>query len=148
MDRNFNINLKNGYVYDIVYYINNSDNRGFIPMNETYKVSLYNLQPLVLEVPGMGQILVQFLGEKVIAGLEEAAYKSIQVEQDGEKHIITTESHSHGAIVRYQNRELYCKFDEHDITLDLEIDEYGSLSPIKISQGSYALINIPKISIK
>lgn len=155
MEIKFTTFIKNNYVYDLEHYLNQSYQQkasGFnlyiLPMGKEYDVITKESGADIIDVPGMGHIMIQVLGEDSIKGSESAAHKSVRIEEVDGEHKIITEAHSYTAIVRYQNKELYCKFDDTDVVLNLEIDKYGTLTPLKISNGSYVLIKIPKISIK
>lgn len=154
MKMNFTINLKNDYIYDLGYYNLGESTllpnkvAGTIAMGKSMSLDANMSDARVLEVQGVGALMVQVLGSTVVDGYADAVPKSVEVKGEGEDQKIVITPYKYGAIVKYANIELYCKSDDTDVTLDLTIDKYGTLTPTKISSGDFGMIKIPEFSIK
>lgn len=152
----FKVNVQNDYIYDIGYYDAGTTtllpNRvaGSIPVGKPMLIESDLDQPRVLQVQGIGAILIQSLGKTAIPGYESSVPKSVQVTgsvADANEEISVT-SYKYGALLRYSNQELYCMSDKKEVTLDVSIDKYGCLVPLKISSGSFEMIKLPEFVIR
>ena len=141
-----NINISNQFGYDLAVFPYNDGAR---PSNEngvvinklegSGEVSVERAQSSIIDIPGMGQLLVQFLGEQK---LNEFHDKFAEVPDEFDKC-------DQMVLVRYKTSELYWRFPTSDdvSSLDLVVNKVGTVCIGKVSAGSVRQISLQELFI-
>ncbi|TMP38477.1 hypothetical protein [Pseudoalteromonas rubra] len=142
---NIKINLTNRYGYDLTLFPYNG---GALPSGEgqriakvegTGEIVVAQGECSILEVPGMGSLLVQFLGEQKLVDCHERFCDSPS-EFDGYPLM---------ALLRYKTTELYWRFSDSDdpAELNVSINDIGTICLDKVLSGEARRVQLPEFFI-
>ncbi len=140
------IELTNNYGYDLAAYPYND---GAVPSPESAQtiaklegkgeLIVERGQSAILKVPGMGSVLVQFLGEQRLS-----EYHDKFCEQPDE-----FDQYEQMVLIRYKTSELYWRFssDIDGAFIQLNVNDVGTVCLGKTSSGHIRQIALPELFI-
>jgi hypothetical protein len=141
-----NISVTNQYGYDIAVY---PYNNGALPTKEAGVVvsklegrgelTVDSGESGVIEVPGMGSLVVMFLGKQKLESYHEKSS-----EQQGD-----FDQCEQMVLIRYKTTELYWRFPTSDESpsLEISINDLGTVCCNKTSVGSIRQVSISELFI-
>lgn len=141
-----NINVTNRYGYDIAIY---PYNNGALPNKEAGQVvsklegsgqlTVGTGESGVIEIPGMGSLVLMFLGEQKLANYHDKFCEQPDEFDQCEQMVL----------VRYKTTELYWRFSTSDKSpsLEISVNELGTVCFDKTSVGSIRQVSIPELFI-
>ncbi|MCF7499772.1 hypothetical protein [Pseudoalteromonas sp. L1] len=140
------IELTNNYGYDLAAYPYND---GAVPSPESAQtiaklegkgeLIVERGQSAILKVPGMGSVLVQFLGEQRLS-----EYHDKFCEQPDE-----FDQYEQMVLIRYKTSELYWRFTTHPEhpSVNLGVNDVGTVCLGKVSSGSVRQVALPELFV-
>ncbi|RZG00151.1 hypothetical protein EXT48_19025 [Pseudoalteromonas sp. CO348] len=140
------IELTNNYGYDLAAYPYND---GALPSPESAQtiaklegkgeLIVERGQSAILTVPGMGSLLVQFLGEQRLSEYHDKfCEQADEFDQCGQM-----------VLIRYKTSELYWRFSTSDEvgSVELTVNQVGTVCIGKVSKGSVRQISLQELFI-
>lgn len=138
------INFKNEFVYAVANFpyneghYPNPENKDSYQIVETsgkhYGYYVKAGESEIVEIPGMGSLLIQFLGE---SRLDDYHSKEDAAAFDNYKC---------STLIRYNSLELYWRFDyTGNPQIEFTLNRYGTLELNRVNLGEVRTISIPQI---
>ncbi|WP_105167636.1 hypothetical protein [Pseudoalteromonas sp. T1lg23B] len=143
---NIKVNLTNRYEYELLVYPYDNGNYPDIskaqkvaPKDGSAELSIKSGQSQIVEIPGMGSLLVQFLGEQ---RLESCHDRFCENPSDFDKY-------QQMALLRYKTTELYWRFPTSDeaAELQLSVNDLGTVCLDKVVSGEARQVSLPEFFI-
>ncbi|QTH70737.1 hypothetical protein [Pseudoalteromonas xiamenensis] len=143
---NIKINLTNRYDYELLIYpFNNgsypsaNDAQQVAPKEGIGELVVKSGQSSIVDIPGMGQLLVQFLGEQRLESIHD---RFCENPCDFDKY-------DQMALLRYKTTELYWRFptSEEDAQLQLSVNDLGTICLDKVIDGEARKVSLPEFFI-
>ncbi|KJZ04302.1 hypothetical protein [Pseudoalteromonas piscicida] len=143
---NIKINLTNRYDFELLIYPFNGGN--YPSANDAQKVAqkegegeivVKSGECGVVDIPGMGSLLIQFLGEQRLESIHD---RFCENPSDFDKY-------EQMALLRYKTTELYWRFptSEDDAQLQLSVNELGTVCLDKVLTGEALKVSLPEFFI-
>lgn len=141
-----NIDITNLYGYDIAVY---QYNNGVLPSNDKAQIvdktegkgslSVERSESGIIDIPGMGSVLVQFMGEQKLSEYHD---KFCEHPDDFDKC-------EQMVLVRYKTSELYWRFpgSESCAEIALSVNDVGTLCLGKVTVGSVRQVALPELFV-
>ena len=143
---NIKIRLTNRYDYELLIYPFNdgchpeADKATRVARKEgSGELSLANGECGVIAIPGMGDLLVQFMGQQRLENIHD---RHCETPSDFDKF-------EQMALLRYKTTELYWRFPstDDDAELQLSINELGTVCLDKVLSGEARQVSLPEFFI-
>ncbi|MCO7188989.1 MULTISPECIES: hypothetical protein [unclassified Pseudoalteromonas] len=142
---NIKINLTNRYGYDLALYPYDGganlsgEGQRIAKLEGTGELVVAQGESSILEVPGMGSLLVQFLGEQKLEDCHERFCDSPS----------EFDQYEMMALLRYKTTELYWRFpkEDSDAALDISINDIGTVCLDKVLSGEARRVQLPEFFI-
>lgn len=144
---NIKINITNRYEYDVAHYPYNSGTypnadspKELIPKGGNQSsLTMASGESSILDIPGMGTLLVQFLGEQK---LEDCHDRFCENPSDFDRF-------EQMVLLRYKVTELYWRFPTTDTAAELElsINDIGTVCLDKVLSGEARRVSLPEFFI-
>ncbi|PCK32786.1 hypothetical protein [Pseudoalteromonas piscicida] len=144
---NIKINLTNRYGYDLMLYPYNC---GAVPKGEgqnicklegTGEMTVAQGESGILDIPGMGSLLVQFLGKQKLEDCHERFCDSPS----------EFDQYEQMALLRYKTNELYWRFpaptNDAPAELNISINDIGTICLDKVLSGEARRVQLPEFFI-
>ena len=129
------VNITNQYGYDIAIY---PYNNGALPSHEKAEVvgnseeqgslSVERSESGIIDIPGMGSVLLQFMGEQKLSEYHDKFCEHPDEFDKCEQMVL----------IRYKTSELYWRFPSsaESAQVDLQVNDVGTVCLGKVSTGS------------
>ncbi|MEM5552836.1 hypothetical protein WNY63_19110 [Pseudoalteromonas neustonica] len=140
---NIKIGLTNRYGYELIAYPFNGgacpDNGEKIaPLEGKGELTIASGENAIIDVPGMGSLLVQFLGEQKLENFHDRACESPS----------EFDQYEQMALLRYKTTELYWRFpSSDDAQLELSVNDIGTVCLDKVLSGEARRVSLPEFFI-
>lgn len=142
---NIKINLTNCYSYDLALYPYDGgvrpkgEGQRIAKVEGTGEIIVAQGESSILEVPGMGSLLIQFLGDDKLVDCHERFCDS---PNEFDEYPLM-------ALLRYKTTELYWRFPkgDTDAALDISINDIGTVCLDKVLTGEARRVQLPEFFI-
>ncbi|MCF6437626.1 hypothetical protein [Pseudoalteromonas sp. MMG022] len=141
-----NVDITNQYGYDIAVY---PYNNGALPSNDKAEIvgksegkgslSVERSESGIIDIPGMGSVLVQFMGEQKLSEYHD---KFCEHPDDFDKC-------EQMVLIRYKTSELYWRFPSsaENAQVTLTVNDVGTVCLGKTSTGSVRQVALPELFV-
>jgi|TARA_B100001063_G_C16769178_1_gene560489 hypothetical protein len=143
-DMNIKIGLTNRYGYELIAYPFNGgaypqSGERIAPLEGKGEVVVASGESVIIDVPGIGALLVQFLGVQKLENLHD---KHCETPSEFDKY-------EQMALLRYKTTELYWRFASSDdaAQLELSVNDIGTVCLDKVLSGEARRISLPEFFI-
>lgn len=142
---NIKINLTNRYSFDLTHY---EYNEGAVPSGTGQcitktegngELSVKFGESAIVDIPGMGSLLIQFLGEQKLHDCHDKFCDSPS----------NFDKYPNMALLRFKTSEIYWRFPNQDTAaeLNLSVNELGTVCLDKIHHGEVRKVQLPEFFI-
>ncbi|WP_419148720.1 hypothetical protein [Pseudoalteromonas 'SMAR'] len=140
------VNITNQYGYDIAIY---SYNNGALPSHEKAEIvgnsegqgslSVERSESGIIDIPGMGSVLVQFMGEQKLSEYHDKFCENPDEFDKCEQMVL----------IRYKTSELYWRFASASVDpeVTLSVNDVGTVCLGKVSTGEVRQVALPELFI-
>ncbi|WP_432451967.1 hypothetical protein ACRRS0_13055 [Agarivorans sp. QJM3NY_29] len=143
------VNVTNHYLYQLAIL---PYNHGLLPdsiqLSETERIAkskgtgsfqVLSGEATIVFVPGMGELLIHFLGQQKIENCHDKFTETFS----------DFDHYQQMVLLRYKTTELYWRFPsaESDAELDISVNELGTLCLDKVHHGEARKISLPEFFI-
>ncbi|EOU2461252.1 hypothetical protein ACNTOD_000132 [Vibrio navarrensis] len=141
-----NVEITNRYGYNLAIH---PYNHGVVPTSESAEIigkvegtgalSVERSESAIIDIPGMGSLLIQFMGEQKLSEYHDKFCEHPDEFDRCEQMVL----------IRYKTSELYWRFfsSESNADIALSVNEVGTVCLGKVSVGSVRQVALPELFV-